>query len=57
MDVLTSDIEFVDIRLVEESDTFIYACEVEGVTLYVETVADPSARELVDALLWAVKGV
>lgn len=57
MNFLTGEHEFYDIRLVEESDTFIYEFWWRGEQLFCETVAFPSARELTDAILGTIKEV
>lgn len=55
MDFLTGVHEFYDICLVDEAETFVYEFVWRGERLYCETVAYPTARELTDALLSAVK--
>lgn len=57
MDLLTGVHEFFDLCLVDEGVTFTYSFVFRGELCFVETVADPSARELVDVLLWFVRGL
>lgn len=54
MNLHTSTFEFHDITLVDESETYVYSFIFNSVTHYAETVANPSARELTDALLTTV---
>lgn len=48
-------VEFRDLVLIDEGETFVYACSVHGHDLRVETVANPTHRELIDALLVGYK--
>lgn len=54
MNFHSQEYDFHDITLVEEADTFVYSFEWNGMTHYAETVAGPSTRELIDAMLTAV---
>lgn len=46
-------LRFEGLQLVEEAETFIYRFECGGKQFFVETVAEPSARELLGAALSA----
>ena len=48
-------IEFHDLVLIDAGATYVYGCTVDGVDLRFEVVADPTARELLDAALHAYK--
>ena len=46
-------LRFEGLQLVEKAETFIYRFECEGEQFFVETVAEPTARELLGAALSA----
>lgn len=50
-----SEFEFEDIELVHRGEIHVYLFRFRGATLRVRTVANPTSRELIDALLTRAK--